>query len=52
MFKKYGWYICGIILSLLFTFLIATDNQSIKTLIAYIIIAITVITMIYINKKY
>lgn len=52
MFKKYGWYICGIFLSLLLTFLIASDNQSIKTLIIYIVTAITVITMIYINKKY
>lgn len=52
MFEKYGWYIIGIILLLLWTFLIASDNQSIKTLIVYIVTAITVITMIYIDKKY
>lgn len=52
MLKKYGWHIVGIILLLLWTFLIASDNQSIKTLIVYIVVAITVITLIYIDKKY
>lgn len=52
MFEKCGWYIIGIILLRLWTFLIASDNQSIKTLIVYIVTAITVITMIDINKKY
>lgn len=52
MFEKYGWYICGIILSLLLIFLIVSDNQSIKTLIVHIVIAITVSIMICIDKKY
>lgn len=52
MFEKYGWYICGIVLSLLLTFLIASDNQSIKTSISYIVIAITFVTMVHIDKKY
>lgn len=52
MFKKYGWYIFGIIYLLVLLFCIVSDNQSLKNLIAYIIIAITVITMIYIDKKY
>lgn len=52
MFKKYGWYIFGIAYLLVLLFYIVSDNQSLKNLIVYIRIATTVITMIYINKKY
>lgn len=52
MFKKYGWHIVGIVFLLLWTFLIASDNQSVKTLIVYIVTATTVIAMIYVDKKY
>lgn len=52
MFKKYGYHIVSIILLLAWAFCIASDNQSLKNLILYIITAITVVTMIYIDKKY
>jgi uncharacterized membrane protein len=52
MFKKYGWYIFGIVYLLVLLFCIVSDNQSLKNLIVYIITAITAVTMIYINKKY
>jgi hypothetical protein len=52
MFKKYGYHIVSIILLLAWTFCIASDNQLLKNLIIYIITAITVVTMIYIDKKY
>ena len=49
---KYGWYIFGIAYLLVLLICIVSDNQSLKNLIVYIITATTVITMIYINKKY
>lgn len=52
MLKKYGWHIIGVILLLLWTFMIASDNQSLKNLIIYIVTATTVIAMIYVDKKY
>jgi len=52
MFKKYGYHIVSIILLLAWTFCIASDNQSLKNLILYIITATTVVVMIYIDKKY
>lgn len=52
MFKKYGWYIFGIVYLLVLLFCIVSDNQSLKNLIVYIITAITVFTTIYIDKKY
>ena len=42
MLKKYGWYICLVILLLLWTFLVS-GNQSLKIWVLYITAIITII---------